>query len=225
MNTLAIDTSTRTLSLALAVGEKTVAYRNLVLHRRMADAIVPQITRFLAKRDLTLTDIDAIVAGRGPGSFTSLRVGVATVKGLCFGTKIPVAGIPSLDAVAQAVGETGCRVCVISDARRGLLYSAQYGFENGLARLRGEYRLSSWKDLRRELKKPVVFAGDGVALCREEIEKHFGPGAALTAPKYQVPQARYLLPAGLEALAGKGAGDAAGLEPLYLYPEDCQVRA
>lgn len=224
MNTLAIDTSTRTLSLALAVGGKCVSYRNLVLNRRMADAIMPHITAFLRRRGLGLEDIDAVVAGRGPGSFTSLRVGVATVKGLCFGRDIPVVGIPSPDAVAAAAGETAGKICVISDARRGLLYAAVYRWEDGRPVLNGDYQLIAWKELRRQLKKPVTFAGDGVTLHREDIEKTFGPHAALTDPKYLSPQARYLLPAGLAAIASGQAGDAATLEPLYLYAEDCQVR-
>ena len=228
MNTLAIDTSTRTLSLALAIDGTCVSYRNIVLNRRMADAIVPHITAFLRRRGLGLEDIGAVVAGRGPGSFTSLRVGVATVKGLCFGRDIPVVGIPSPAAVAAAVaatpGKTDCKLCVISDARRGLLYAATYRIEEERPVAAGDCQLLPWKELRRQLTKPVVFAGDGVTLHREDIVKAFGPDAALTDPKFLTPQARYLLPAGLAAIKDGRAGDAATLEPLYLYAEDCQVR-
>ncbi len=228
MNTLAIDTSTRNLSLALAVDGRCAAYRNIVLNRRMAEAIMPRIMAFLKQKGLALDDIDAMVVGRGPGSFTSLRVGLSTVKGLCLGRDVPVAGVPSLDAVAAAVHSSGAvsgQICVISDARRDLLYAAVYRVTGDFPELCGDYQLLPWTDLRRSLKKPVVFAGDGVTLHREDIAKRFGAESALTGPKFLIPQARFLLPAGLALLREGQARSAAELEPLYLYSEDCQVRS
>lgn len=224
MNILAMDTSTRTLSLALVTKDRVVSYRNLAVNRRMADVMMPRIVKYLDTNGLTLKKIDAYIIGLGPGSFTSLRVGISTLKGLCFGLDIPVIGIPSLDALAMAVGETDKELCVITDARRGLLYSARYRWtDNGPARV-GDYQLLPWKEVRQAVTKPALFAGDAVALHKADIVKTFGKQAALTATKYQQPQARFLVPLGLRRLLGGDTDDVSTLEPLYLYAEDCQVR-
>lgn len=227
MLTLAIDTSTRVLSMALVEGGRCVSFRNLVLHRRMAEVIVPEIKKFLAKKDYTLNDIQAFIVGRGPGSFTSLRVGLATIKGLCFNTDVVVAGVSSLDAIAAATYkrvEMGSHVCVISDARRDLLYAATYTINKEIPERTTEYQLISWKDLKKQLRKPMFFAGDGVSLVLDEISQKFGPKAALIDKLFVTPQARFLLPSGLQQLASGSGTDANLLEPLYLYEEDCQVR-
>ncbi|MBZ0166910.1 MAG: tRNA (adenosine(37)-N6)-threonylcarbamoyltransferase complex dimerization subunit type 1 TsaB [Candidatus Omnitrophica bacterium] len=224
MNILAMDTSTSTLSLALVKKDRMVSYRNLAVNRRMADVMMPRIVKYLDTNGLSLKKIDAYIVGLGPGSFTSLRVGVSTIKGLCFGLDVPVIGIPSLDALAMAVGETDKELCVITDARRGLLYSARYRWTGNGPERAGDYQLLPWKEVRQAVTKPALFAGDAVALHQEEIVKSFGKEAALTATKYQYPQARFLMPLGLRRLLGGETDEAAALEPLYLYAEDCQVR-
>lgn len=224
MNILAIDTSTRTLSLALAKQDKVISYRNERLNRRMADVMMPRVVRFLEKNSLTLKKIDAYIIGLGPGSFTSLRVGVATLKGLCCGLDLPVVGISSLDAIATAANAVGQPMCVINDARRELLYTASYeATEQGPVR-NSEYQLFPWKDIKRAIRKPIVFAGDGVELYKKEISTAFGPDAALTGSKFTVPQARFLVARGWARLQAGETEDIATLEPLYLYAEDCQVR-
>ena len=224
MNILAIDTSTRTLSLALAKNDQVVTYRNEALNRRMADAMMPRVVRFLEKNGLNLKKIDAYIVGLGPGSFTGLRVGLAAVKGMAFGLDTPVIGISSLDAIAGTVGATDSEICVITDAKRGLLYCARYEWRDDRPERVGDYQLKPWAEIKKETKKPVVFAGDGVDLHHKEIIAAFGKPAVLSGSKYRLPQARFLARLGWAILQAGGHDDIAALEPLYLYAEDCQVR-
>src|SRR3989338_9976041 len=103
MNILALDTSTKQFSLAVSVKGKIVAQRNIVLKKVLSSSIIPTIDQMLKRLKMTFKDIDGFVVALGPGSFTSLRVGLSTVKAFALATAKPVLGIPSLDALAQGV--------------------------------------------------------------------------------------------------------------------------
>ncbi|MGE0268026.1 MAG: tRNA (adenosine(37)-N6)-threonylcarbamoyltransferase complex dimerization subunit type 1 TsaB [Candidatus Omnitrophota bacterium] len=224
MNILAIDSSTRYLSLAVASDDKILAYRNEDLGRKMSGTIVSRIGRILERVRMKPADIDGYVAGLGPGSFTSLRVGLATVKGLAFVGNKPVAGIPSLDALARSVKKSDHPVCVVADAKRSLVYTGCYTVtENKLSKT-AEYSLTDIQSFLDQLPAPAVFIGDGAALYEKEIRKSKKAVELITAPKDVFPQARYLLQEGARQLKSAKAAAGSKLIPLYLYTEDCQVR-
>ena len=100
MKLLAIETSTNRFSLAVSEGGEILKSRTLILDKVLSSSIIPSIEKILKESKINLKDIDAFVVGLGPGSFTSLRVGLATIKGLAFATGKPLVGVPSLDAIA-----------------------------------------------------------------------------------------------------------------------------
>jgi tRNA threonylcarbamoyladenosine biosynthesis protein TsaB len=121
MNLLAFDTSTDVLSIAVCFGEQTFAFHERV-GTRASELILPQIQSLLGQAGLQLKELSGIAYGTGPGAFTGVRIACGVAQGLAFGTSLPVVGINSLHALAQA--STANKVIVCQDARMGEIYFA-----------------------------------------------------------------------------------------------------
>lgn len=123
MNLLAIDTSTEYLSLALQLGQQVLTFHEQA-GPKASERILPEIQALLAQENVTLKDLDGIAYGAGPGAFTGVRVAVGVTQGLAFGAQLPVVGVNTLMAVAQASGENKVITCL--DARMGEVYHAAF---------------------------------------------------------------------------------------------------
>jgi len=139
MNLLAIDTSTKSFSLAVAKCGKVVKYRNAQLKRPLSSSIIPDIKRIMSSAGMSISKLDGFAVGLGPGSFTSLRVGLSTVKGLAYSVDKPVIGISSLDILAMNIKEDDIQVCTLSDAKRKMVYACIYDKKDGQLKRKGEY--------------------------------------------------------------------------------------
>jgi tRNA threonylcarbamoyladenosine biosynthesis protein TsaB len=128
MNLLALDTSTEFLSLALQLGDKTFSHDQHA-GQAASQLVLPQIQALLDSANLTLSDLDGIAFGAGPGAFTGVRVACGVAQGLGFGANIPVVGVNTLLAVAQAGGHERIIACL--DARMGEIYHAAFERKNG----------------------------------------------------------------------------------------------
>lgn len=127
MKLLALDTSTEFLSLAISTNNQLYTYDQHV-GQAASERVLPQIQHLLNKAGLSLSDLDGVAFGAGPGSFTGVRVACGVAQGLGFGANIPVVGVSVLNALAQASGAN--RVIVATDARMGEVYHAAYEKEN-----------------------------------------------------------------------------------------------
>lgn len=228
MKILAVDTSTKHVSLAVSEGDTMMAARNVAPRKDFSMSITFDIERVLAKANVRLGELDAFVVGLGPGSFTSLRVGLSMVKAFVMVTGKPVVGIASLDAVAMNVRQprisSPVQVCVINDARRGMVYSSLYDRKgDALIRHRG-YQLEVIDTVLKGLQGPVIFSGDAIPLCRDRIMAASGAFHPVFEPPARwLPRAQDLARLGYQRFL-KGEMDCMeALVPLYLYPEDCQV--
>ncbi|MBI5024694.1 MAG: tRNA (adenosine(37)-N6)-threonylcarbamoyltransferase complex dimerization subunit type 1 TsaB [Candidatus Omnitrophica bacterium] len=223
MNILAIDTSSKHFSLAVAKDGKTLCYRGILLKKVLSDSIMPAIQGILKKAGLTLAKLDGFAVGLGPGSFTSLRVGLSTVKGSAFALKKPVVGVPSLDVLALDITGDG-QVCVVCDAKRNMVYACLYQKKVDVLKRKSKYLLTDIQNVLKQIKGDVTFIGDGVPLFRETIEKAAGIKARFAGEKQMYPQAKHLAALTLKRFESKEYDAAESLVPLYLYPEDCQVQ-
>ncbi|MCB9757399.1 MAG: tRNA (adenosine(37)-N6)-threonylcarbamoyltransferase complex dimerization subunit type 1 TsaB [Candidatus Omnitrophica bacterium] len=229
MKVLALETSSKRFSLATGDGQQIVKSRTMVLNKILSDSIIPAIDRILTDSKLTLAKLDALVIGLGPGSFTSLRVGMATVKGLAFAANKPVIGITSLDAIAFNVGQTDQQICVLCDARRNLVYACLYENVKGKLKRKSEYLLTPLSALLARIQTKTIFVGDAVALYQADIEKYSVASdqkiiVNFAASTKSYPSAKNLMALAQEPLKKKKFADLNKLVPLYLYPEDCQVQ-
>ena len=170
---LLIETSTSLCSAALSEDGAIVSYVESTEPRVHASMTAPFVKKVLG--DNKVSDCDAVCVSRGPGSYTGLRVGVSTAKGLCFGGDIPLLSVGTLDTLAfQAIGEgllpEGCRYIVpIIDARRMEVYSAIFS-PSGEQLRDVKSEIIDAQSFAKELSEgPVLFIGDGAKKCSEVI--------------------------------------------------------
>ena len=211
-----IETSTALCSVALAENGAIVAYRESSAPKAHASLTAVFIQEVLQEKGITLDDCDAVCVSKGPGSYTGLRVGVSTAKGLCFGSRKPLIAVGTLDTlVAQAqmpdqAGNDGPRFIVpMIDARRMEVYTAI--FENGIQTTETAPMIideNSFADILEQ--GPVLFIGDGAGKCADVI-RH--PNARFCQCN---PTASAMLQPAIEALKEKRFEDVAYFEPFYL---------
>ncbi len=210
MTFLSLETSTRHLGLAVFRDGKILAKKTIVLKTVLSDTMIPAIKRLLYSAKVPFNRLDGFAVGLGPGSFTSLRVGLSTVKALSFATGKPVAGVSSLDAMAlSARTYTKARraesagdhlICVIADAKRNLLYACLYEEAGGVFKKKSPYLLCSASDLLKKIKKPAFFIGNGIKIAKDEIRAAALAGgwdASFADEKLWYPTAAGLPPKGL----------------------------
>ena len=234
MNILALDASTKNFSLAVSQNGRVRCFRNIRLTKVLDESIIPAVEEILKKSKLTLGQVDGFAVGLGPGSFTSLRVGLSTVKALSMATGKPIVGISSLDALAMNVIDQPCdEICTIVDAKRNLLYAAFFKKQKGRLKRTGGYVLTNVADLLERAHGRTLFVGDGITLYRSQIEQAYDESAqkrktncrALFADEHDgVPQARKLAALASGRFEKKEYDDVDKLVPIYLYPANCQVR-
>lgn len=221
-----IETSTALCSTALAEGGIITSYRESSAPKAHASLTAVFIQEMLEERGIGINDCNAVCVSMGPGSYTGLRVGVSTAKGLCFGAKKPLLAVGTLDTlVAQSTeatlqsGETFRYIIPMIDARRMEVYSAV--FENEAA---GPETASSYRQITETApvivdessfaeylaQGPVLFIGDGAGKCADVL-KH--PNAHFCQC---YPKASAMLQPALEAFRKEDFKDVAYFEPFYL---------
>ena len=169
----------------------------------------------------TLDEVDLFAAGLGPGSFTGLRVGLATQKGLALATGRPLVGVCSLRVLARAAAESGTVVGAAMDAYRGEVYAAAYALDDdgGLVELMPPALTAPDAALAQFAK---LAEGRRLLLVGDALRSHratFAPAASLNLPALlDVPRASLLAVEAHRRFARCGADDLAALEPLYLRP-------
>ncbi|MBU4310439.1 tRNA (adenosine(37)-N6)-threonylcarbamoyltransferase complex dimerization subunit type 1 TsaB [bacterium] len=206
MTILGIETSTMTGSIALMDEERLIAEYTLNLRETHSSRLMPAIDRILKDASLTIKDLNGIAVSLGPGSFTGLRIGIATAKGLAQGLDIPIVGIPTLDGLAFNLSHCKDLICPILDARKGEVYCALY--KNGkrltkyMACELGEL-LKKVKSKVRSPKSKVVFLGDGIEICGELIKKRLGKKAIFISKSRRLPNASSIAELGLKKFPPK----------------------
>lgn len=180
MKILAIESSSLVASAAIVeddilVAEYTVDYK--VTH---SQTLLPMIDEILRMTQTDKKTLDAIAVSGGPGSYTGLRIGSATAKGLGMALDIPLVHVPTINAMAYNAYGYGGLVCPIMDARRSQVYTGIYRFENGSQNILMENSAITFDELMQKLDElnfhndKIMFIGDGIPVFRERIEEHFG---------------------------------------------------
>lgn len=174
MKILALDSSGLTASVAILeddnlLGEYTICYK-----KTHSQTLLPMLDEVVQMLELNLETVDGIAIAAGPGSFTGLRIGSATAKGLGLALNKPLLSVPTLDALAYNLYGTEGLICPLMDARRNQTYTGVYAWEEGRFRIIQESEAVSIEEVLgtlNQLGKTVTFLGDGVPVFREMIEK------------------------------------------------------
>lgn len=166
---LSVDSSAVTASVALTDGEKVMKSEFINAGLTHSETLLPMIKSVMAGH--SFDELEAIAVTAGPGSFTGVRIGVATVKGLAFNRDIPCISVSVLEAIAHNFCDEDCIVCAVMDARRMQFYNALFEVKNGKVHRLCADRAISIDDLRKEISgyDRVIAAGDGAVLFCENI--------------------------------------------------------
>lgn len=174
MKILALDSSGLVASVAVVEDETLLAEYTVNYKKTHSQTLLPMIHEIAGMIDLDLTEIDAIAVAAGPGSFTGLRIGSATAKGLGLALEKPLIGVPTIEGLAYNLWGIGGLICPIMDARRNQVYAGIYQFEQGSLKVLWDQTAVSIDTLAAELNRrgqQVTFLGDGVPVYREKLEE------------------------------------------------------
>ncbi len=163
MKILGIDTSTSCGSVGLIEDGEVISDYLLNIPVTHSERLLGAIELVLSEARCPIENIDGWAISLGPGSFTGLRIGVSTVKGLAYATGKPVAGVSTLDVLASQIAPTSYLICPILDARKQEVYTAFYRYEEGNSLKRQSiYQAIRPEDLVKNIKERTIFLGDGV---------------------------------------------------------------
>lgn len=226
---LGIDTSGQTGGVAIASEEGVIAECVVDVRRTYSERLMTALDLVLHESGFSLVDLDGISVSRGPGSYTGLRIGVTVGKTLCYCLGIPLVGVSTLRAIAQAVAGLGVTAVPLIDARRRRVFASAISFAHGEVAGNAVMTecLMSLSDLvARATLFPgnVCFLGPGAVRYREDLrpiapERSFVAGAdqALCRPSS-------VARLGIDRLAAGESEDLADFEPKYLRPSEAEVR-
>jgi len=221
---LALETATHALSAALLRGETLLAEESAGGGRAAAETLLPCIDAILRKAGFAPGDVEAFAVSVGPGSFTSLRVGIATAKGLAFGSGCPVAPVRTLAALALAAGPGDEPAIAMLDARRGELYAAAFQSDASQPAPLLPEGVYTPEEIVAAITAPCRLAGGGALLLRDELRAAGLPPTARIVPDLEAPAARHIGLLGARMLdAGRGI-DAADLVPHYVRLAEAEVK-
>ncbi len=223
---LSIDTATKVTGLAVHFKCGLVAESFLHTGKTHSERLMPMVLQLLEQAGIGFGDLEAVAVSSGPGSFTGLRIGMATAKGIAQVRKIPLIGINTLDALAQnGLGFEGL-VAPVLDARKDEVYTALYGIRGREISLIGQYEAVSPAVLAERLgsgRERVLFVGDAVPVYRELLEARLGEGAVFLPDSRSLPRGAHVGALAAERLARGERDDIYTLKPFYIRPSEAEA--
>ncbi len=174
MKILAIESSSVTASCAVSDGPDLLGEISLNHKKTHSEKLMPLIEKLMAELQLTIKDIDIIAISEGPGSYTGLRIGASIAKSLSFAANIPIANIPTIQALAGNIYDTDKLIVPIMDAKAGRIYTGIYKWEkDDLIAVKEQFPCSIDEliEILDECDGPVIFNGDGSVNYRNIIEE------------------------------------------------------
>ena len=212
---LAVDTSTTQVGLALYDGAQVIGEYAWRSSQRHTVELAPAIADLLTRCGLTIENVTALGVALGPGSFTSLRVGLALVKGLALSRHIPLIGISTLDILAKAQPASKLPLAVAIQAGRGRFALGWYKSVRKQWQAQGDARVVTLEALNAEVRNPSIVCGEFTAEDRQKIIEN--ENVKLTSPAQSVRRPAVLAELAWVRWQNGDVDDSASLAPIYLH--------
>lgn len=219
---LAADTSTSINTVAVCTPEAVLGETIVEAGRRHSERLLETIQWLLAETHLSPDDLQGLAISIGPGSFTGLRVGVATFKGLAVGLRLPLVGVPTLDAMSRNLSLSEGVVCPMLDARMAEVFAAAYSFDKGRRSTLVDACVGPVEAFIAQLSGPCWFMGNGSMLYASRIAAAV-PDARFVTPMHHVPRAAAVAAEAFDRLAAGDLGRAAEVTPVYLRKSQAEL--
>ena len=222
---LALDTSSMVATVALMDEEKLIGEYSINHKRTHSQKLMPMIDALLKDCEMKIQDVDYVAVAEGPGSFTGLRIGVATAKGLAHALDIPVVGVSTLDALAFNIPFCHGLVCPILDARRGQVYTAVYKWDQeALHQVEGSMAITI-DDLIEKLRsrpEKIIFLGDGISSNIDTLKEKLGERVVVSPQSIRMPKAASIAQLALHRIQNKEVENFYALTPQYLRKSEAE---
>ncbi len=227
---LAVETSTFTGSVALVEASlpegawRIVGETTLNLSETHSSRLMPTIDRLLRETSRSIQAVQGIAVGLGPGSFTGLRIAVSTVKGLAFSLRVPVVGVPTLDALAHNIPFASILVCPVLDARKKEVYATLFrGNGEGDLRKIGEYWVLSPEELCSRISERAILVGNGAEVYGETFREKLGSRALFAPPEFSFPRASSVARLSLPSFQRGQSLDLLTFSPIYVRRSEAEI--
>jgi tRNA threonylcarbamoyladenosine biosynthesis protein TsaB len=227
---LAIETATQVQALSLIDGSRCLEHRISRVRYNHGSSLLRNVDLLLTEQGVDVEAVDLFAVGLGPGSFTGLRVGLATAKALSLATKKPIVGVSSLAALAfqPAQANPGATVIAVLDARRNEVYAGafRWSLKEGLIEVMSEHAIAPQELIERmeaEPAGPLVIVGDGVGVYTSLRTWASTEGVVHLPEALAMPSALAIGLLGRLRALTEGPADRASLEPNYLRPSDAKL--
>ena len=221
MKILGVDTSTPIGSVALIDDDNVVAEHTLNIVRAHSSRLMPAIDSILKWGDITVNELDGCAVGIGPGSFTGIRIGVATIKSICYAVDKPIVGVSTLEAIAYNLRWSNSIICPLLDARRSETYGAIFQGNTNWERLSEDLCLpiSAFLDRIKEDTSPdctINFVGDGLATYGDAVRENLGDRVHFADAIFNVPRGATIAYLGAQRLQHGNSDSYWALVPNYV---------
>jgi len=217
---IGLDTTSQSGSVSLINENKILGECLFNVGPRHSENVVSSLEWLLKTLNTDKGDIDALAVSIGPGSFTSVRVGVTIAKSLAYSMKIKIVGVSSLEVLAMNIPQTEMNICSILDAKREEVYSAIYKYNSNILSMYRDEKVESVADLLIDIKEPTVFVGDGSVIYKKELEEY--SNANLVSDNFNILRSSNCALLGRVKLNNGKSDDVMGLVPNYLRKTDVE---
>lgn len=213
MKILHLETSSKNCSVAISDGEEVLCLCEEVSENyKQSESLHTFVQWALEGAEITLQDLDAVSLGKGPGSYTGLRIGASSAKGFCYGVKIPLIATNSLETMVEPFLNQGYDYIIpLIDARRMEVYTAIFEGRSGEMLTQTEAKILEEDSFQEYEGKKIIFVGDGAKKAKELLQ--------ISTAEYNetvYPSAKYLVKKAVEKFNSKDFEDVAYFEPFYL---------
>ncbi len=223
MKILAVDTATKSCSVAVTDNHILLAEVNLGREQTHSRHLIEMIDSAVFLSGLSLSDIDGFAVTRGPGSFTGLRIGISTVKGLAAANGKPVVGVSTLDSLAFRFSSSSYPVCVMLDARKNEVYFSVYRFDDGIMKKEGEEQVLPPGNVIEGITEPYLFAGDGAIGYKDVIKDRLNRKAMFVSGERNRIRASSVAEISLKRFDSQETDNISDLVPRYIRKSDAEI--
>jgi len=225
MKVLGINTSTIFGSVGLVDTDRVIGEYSLNIPITHSERLMTCIDRLLTDAKVCLDEIEGFSITLGPGSFTGLRIGISTVKGLAFATGRPIVGVSTLEALALNVFNSTNKICPILDARKKEIYTALFRADTShrVKRLTPDLVISP-QDLVKKIHGPVTFLGDGLDVYGSYLKRRLGRQASFVAPELGYIHGTVVARMGVNPIRQGKTLDLASLVPHYIRRSEAEIK-
>ncbi len=225
MKVLGLETATTAGSIAIVDdNEGLISEVKINIKVAHAERLMNSVDWLFKSSKISINEIDAFAISIGPGSFTGLRIGLSTAKGLSYATNKPIVPVPTLDAFARTLPFCSHFICPMLDARKNEIYTGLYKWGDEMLKKVIPETAIRPSDFLKEIKEPTVFMGDGVKIYKKLITDTLKSNAIFAPTSKMSPSASIVAEIVIEKLKEGIFTDPVSLTPFYIRKSEAEIR-